>query len=147
VDPAVSSSPARPDLPGGIVATRRAMRRLGGFVTLAGAAALWLAATAVDAVVPGTIGGIVSFIARVMAVPFLPVFGVPVATESWRLGAAMTASALMWWVVGAAAGRRATAKVVAGWREFSVESALLAAGTWIGALASFGLAALVSGVA
>lgn len=128
------------------MSTRRAVRRLGGPVAVACAGVLWTVAAALDAVLAGALGGVTSFVVRVMAVPFLPVFGVPVATESWRLGAAMAASAAMWWCLGMAAGRRVTARVVAGWREWILETATLAAGAWVGSLASFGLAALVVGV-
>jgi len=107
---------------------------------------LWLVAAAVDAIVPGVVGGAVSFVMRTVAVPFLPVFGLPVATDSWRLGAAVAASAVLWWFLGTAASRRVTARVVAGWREWVLETLLLGAGAVAGSLASFGVAAAVIGV-
>lgn len=133
-------------MPGGVFATRRSVRRRGGVVAIALAAALWLAGLAGGALVDGPVGGVVSFFFLVMALPVMPLLGMPAAGGGTILLAAIAASAVLWWMLGQVVAGRVTRRPVAGWREWTREFMVIGLGLWVGAAGGLALGALVLGV-
>lgn len=108
-------------------------------------AGLWIAGWLLGLVLPGIVGGAVSFVLTVMALPFLPMLGVPAAGGPVRMGIAVALSAGLWWTLGQVAAGRATRGPVAGWREWSREFSRAGSGVWIGAVLAVAIAAIVLG--
>jgi len=134
-----------PPFPGGLAETRQLVRRRGGLAGLVVAAGLWLLGWVLGTVLPGAVGGVLSFVLAVMAVPFLPVFGIPAAGGPVRIGLAVVLSAGLWWTLGQMAAGRVTRGPVAGWREWTREFSLTGIGVWVGAIAALAIAALFLG--
>ncbi len=137
-------SPAHPSLrtpvPDGLRAHRDRVRRWGLLVGLAvpavmgGFGALLLRGSETPW------RGIPGFALAVMAVPTLPLSGIPAAAGTWRWVLAIGSSLLLWSVVGVVATRRALTRVATGWPEWRREWLPLAIGVWLGALAALGIA-------
>lgn len=106
---------------------------------------VWLAGMVFSFLVSGPVGGVVSFVGLVLAVPALPLFGVPAAGGTGRFLLAVVVSAVAWWFVGQVAAARVTRKPVVGRREWFVAFARLGAGIWVGALGGLALGALALG--
>lgn len=138
-------NPDRGSFPGGIAATRRSVRALGGLtgvaVSLSIAVAGWLAKVAVG----GAVGGAVSFTALVAAFPLMPIAGIPAASGTLRIAGAVIASLAVWWVLGQMVAGRVTRRAVAGWQEWTREFLVLGSGLWLGAVGAVLLAALALG--
>lgn len=134
-------------MPGGVFATRKALRRRGGIVAIASAAGLWITGLVAAAVVDGAAGGVVSFFFLVMALPVMPLLGMPAAGGGTRLLVAVGASAALWWMLGQVVAGRVTRRPVAGWREWAREFLVIGLGLWVGAAGGLVLGALVLGVA
>ena len=142
-------SPSRPApedlLPGGIFSLRRSVRRRGGVAALLVALALFILGVIVSGLTGGVIGSAVAFMLQVMAVPAMPVVGMPVAGGSVRFLVAAGLSAAAWFVIGHMAGARVAKRPVVGWREWTREFVSVGLGLWIGALGALGLAAIALG--
>lgn len=110
------------------------------------AALLWLAGLAGATVVDGPAGGVVSFVFLVMALPVMPLLGMPAAGGGTRLLIAVGASAALWWMLGQVVAGRVTQRPVAGWREWTREFLVIGLGLWVGAAGGLVLGALVLGV-
>lgn len=106
---------------------------------------LWLVSLVVKSVVGGAAGGATSFAIKVIAVPFMPVFGIPADTSGHRMTYAVLASALMWWLIGQTVGARVTKKVMSGWREWTREFIVMSVWICVGAILAFLLAAVMLG--
>jgi hypothetical protein len=85
--------------------------------------------------------GIPGFVLAIMALPTLPLTGIPVMGGALRWLVAIGTSAVVWASLGVIAARRSTSRVVTGWPEWRREWLRLAAGVWIGALVGIGVAA------
>ena len=141
-----TESPDRRDsFPGGIVRTRRDVRRRGGVTGIAVACSFLVAGWVLKVVLGGAIGGVLSFVAMVAAFPLMPIVGIPAADGTVRTAVAVTASLAVWWVLGQVVAGRVTQRAVAGWREWFREFLVLGSGLWLGAVGSVLLAALVLG--
>ncbi|MFM8553357.1 MAG: hypothetical protein ACKOBO_01910 [Acidimicrobiales bacterium] len=141
----VDAPAARESFPGGIVHTRRSVRRRGGATSVGLALALALCGRFLDLVVGGAAGGAVGFVALVAAFPMMPVLGVPAADGAARLAVAVGVSLVVWWVLGQMAAARVTRRAVAGWREWLREFVVIGSGLWLGAVGAVLLSALVLG--
>ena len=97
-------------------------------------------------VLPGSFTGLIGFILTVIALPTLPLFGVPAAGGVIRYALSFISSALLWWVVGHYAARRAVQLTISSWPEWINEFRPLAIGVVLGSLISLALAAVVLGV-
>jgi hypothetical protein len=106
---------------------------------------VWLIGMFLSLVVSGPLGGVLSFVGLVLAVPALPMFGIPAAGGTGRVLLAVAVSAIAWWFVGQIAAGRVTKKPVVGRREWFVAFLRLGAGLWIGALGGLALGALALG--
>ena len=142
---ASSTRDPRPLLPGGVAATRRSIRRRGGAVAVGIAFALWLTGVVLSWVLPGAIGGALSFMMMVMALPVMPILGMPAAGGGQRLLIAVGLSAVIWWFIGQTVAARVSKRPVVGWREWTREFVLLGLGLWIGAAGALLIGALALG--
>jgi hypothetical protein len=147
----VSASPYGPPIGGqvplGPRAYRSSLRRWGPFVALIPAVVLGLIAVAVWAwypcdgnacVAPGT-GALVL---AALAAPTGVLVGIPWRSGAMTLALALATSAVVWFLLGVLASRRATRLPVADWRDFLREFAWLALGVWGGVLAGLGATAI-----
>lgn len=138
-------TPDRGSFPGGIAATRRAVRSRGGLTGVAVSLSIVVIGWLLRVVLGGAVGGAVSFVALVAAFPLLPVAGIPAASGTLRVTAAVLASLAVWWVLGQMVAGRVTRRAVAGWREWTREFLVLGSGLWLGAVGAVVLAALALG--
>jgi hypothetical protein len=140
-----STAPRRAAMPGGVAATRRAIRRTGGFVGVGVAFGLWLFGVIAGAIVSGPLGGALSFLFMVMALPVMPIFGMPATGGGSRLYVAVAISATLWWFLGQIVAARVSRRPVVGWIEWVREFSLLGLGLWIGAAGGLIIGALALG--
>lgn len=140
-----SSSRSRPSLPGGLAATRKLVRRRGGLAALGVAIMIALVGRIIGWFVGGAAGGAISFASLVMAIPVMPILGMPAAGGGARLLAALVLSSGIWWFVGQAVAGRVTRRPVAGWREWTLEFLIVGSGVWAGALGGLVLGAVALG--
>lgn len=136
---------ARESFPGGIIHTRRAVRRRGGLTGAGVSVAIFLSGFVAGSVLGGAAGGILRFVTMVAAFPLLPVLGIPAADGAVRTALAIGASLVAWWFLGQMVAGRVTQRAVAGWREWVHEFLVLGSGLWLGAIGSVLLAALLLG--
>ena len=132
-------------VPDGIVAHRKALRALGGFVALGVAMSVLIVGLGF-LVLPGAVTGVLGFVLIVIALPTLPLFGVPAAGGFLIYAGGFITSAALWWIAGHYASLRASRRVIASWPEWRGEFRPLAIGVVLGSLISLALAAVVLGV-
>ena len=109
------------------------------------AASLWLSGVVLSLFLPGTIGGAFSFLTMVMALPVMPILGMPAAGGGQRLLVAVALSSVIWWFIGQTVAARVSKRPVVGWREWAKEFAVLGLGLWIGAAGALIIGALALG--
>ena len=131
-------------MPDGIIAHRTSVRTRGGVAACIVSLGATLAGLLLVAL-PGSLPGAVGFLLVVMAMPTLPMFGVPAVsgTTVYLLGAAT--SLVLWFVVGHVSAVRATRRAVSGWQEWRREFIPLAAGVLMGGLIALAVAAVILG--
>ncbi|MEY3806005.1 MAG: hypothetical protein RIR69_817 [Actinomycetota bacterium] len=109
------------------------------------AAVLWCAGAILGWLFSGLIGGVVSFVLMVMALPVMPILGMPAAGGSSRMLLAVGLSAVLWWLLGQVVASRVARRPVVGWREWTKEFVVMSLGLWIGAAVALALGALLLG--
>lgn len=109
------------------------------------ATGLWLFGFVFSWFLPGTIGGVFSFLTMVMALPVMPILGMPAAGGGQRLLIAVALSAVIWWFIGQTVAARVSKRPVVGWRDWAKEFAVLGLGLWIGAAGALIIGALALG--
>jgi hypothetical protein len=112
---------------------------------IAVAICLWLTGVIVGWLLSGIVGGAISFVLMVMALPVMPILGMPAVGGSTRLLWAMAISAVLWWILGQVVATRVAQRPVVGWREWLKEFVTLSLGLWIGAAMALALGALALG--
>jgi flagellar biosynthesis protein FliR len=112
---------------------------------IAVAVCLWLTGVIAEWILPGIVGGAISFVLMVMALPVMPILGMPAVGGSNRLLLAMALSATLWWIIGQVVATRVAQRPVVGWREWLKEFVTLSLGLWIGAAMALALGALALG--
>lgn len=90
--------------------------------------------------------GVPGFVLAIVALPTLPMTGIPVMGGGVRWIVAILSSAAIWFVIGAVAARRSSRRAVASWPEWRREWIRLAVGIWIGALVGIAVAGTVLSV-
>jgi len=110
------------------------------------AIALWFTGVVASWLISGPIGGSVAFVFMVMALPVMPILGMPAAGGSSRMLVAIGICAVVWWILGQVVAGRVTKKPVVGWREWLREFIVVGLGLWIGAAGGLLLGVLVLGV-
>lgn len=78
--------------------------------------------------------GVIGFLAATVAVPTMPITGLPVVGGTTRWLLALGSSLGLWLGLGYVAARRSTRKMASGWPEWRREWFRLAWGAWTGAL-------------
>jgi hypothetical protein len=120
------------------------VRAKGGLVALGSALGLALVGL-VFVALTGSLLGVIGFVLIVMAMPTLPMFGVPAVSGAavYALGAATSLG--LWFVIGHVSAIRATRRAVSGWKEWRREFRPLALGVLIGGVFALAVAALIVG--
>ncbi|MCX6536575.1 MAG: hypothetical protein NT119_08510 [Actinobacteria bacterium] len=139
---AQKTSPAVLD---GIDAHRDTVRKMGGFFAIALSIAVLIVGLLLI-VLPGSITGVPGFVLTVIALPTLPLFGVPATGGFIRYFLSLISSLFLWWVIGHYAARRAVQSTISSWPEWLREFRPLAIGVVLGSIISLALAAAVLGV-
>jgi hypothetical protein len=126
-------------VPAGPVAYRRRLRMGGPLLglllpALAVAAALLLWQIAPDAGSVRLVSGGAGWLLAALGLPTAIFLGIPFKGGSGRYLAAAASSAVVWFVLGAVAARRATRSPVASWRDWWREYLWLVAGVWFGVI-------------
>jgi hypothetical protein len=106
---------------------------------------LWLFGVIAGAIVSGPLGGALSFMFMVMALPVMPLFGMPATGGGTRLYLAVAISGVLWWLLGQVVAARVSRRPVVGWTEWVREFAILGLGLWVGAAGGLIIGALALG--
>lgn len=109
------------------------------------AVGLWPLGVVFSWIVSGPKGGSVAFVLMVMALPVMPILGMPAAGGTARLLVAISSSAVLWWILGQVVAGRVTKRPVVGWREWLREFFMVGIGLWLGAAGGLLLGVLVLG--
>jgi hypothetical protein len=128
---------AAPQQPAGVPVPRRtrsSVRAKGPFVALLLPAVFGVIALVLLGGSTSTGRGVAGFLFAMLAAPLLPAFGAPLRSGSGAVTGAVVASAALWFVLGAFAGRRATRTPFGGWGRFWGEYLWLASCVWLGAV-------------
>ena len=128
---------AAPPAPAGVPVPRRtrsSVRAKGPFVALLLPAVLGLIALVLLGGSTSTGRGVAGFLFAMLAAPLLPAFGAPLRSGSGAVTGAAMASAVLWFLLGAFASRRATRTPFGGWGRFWGEYLWLAGCVWLGAV-------------
>jgi len=128
-------------------AYRARVRALGPFVVMLVPALLGAVSLLLLRDNTTTVRGLAGFAGAVLAAPGLLVLGAPLRSGTATYLGAVALSAVLWFVVGVIAARRATRRPAASWRDYWVECGWLIAGVWAGVLVSLVAANLVLGSA
>jgi hypothetical protein len=129
----------------GIDAHRDTVRKMGGFFAIALSIAVLIVGLLLLGI-PGSITGVPGFVLTVIALPTLPLFGVPATGGFVRYFLSLISSLFLWWVIGHYAARRAIQSTISSWPEWLREFRPLAIGIVLGSIISLALAAAVLGV-
>ena len=129
----------------GIDAHRDTVRKMGGLFAIALSIAVLIVGLFLI-VLPGSITGVLGFVLTVVALPTLPLFGVPAVGGFVRYFLSVVSSLFLWWVIGHYAARRAIQSTISSWPEWLREFRPLAIGVALGSIISLALAAAVLGV-
>lgn len=119
---------------------RRLVRRLGPAVSVSTASVIALVAAILLVGSDSAWRGVPGFVLAVIAVPTLPMTGIPVMGGFARWLIALITSAGVWIAVGAVAARRSSRRPMASWPEWRREWLRLAVGIWVGALVGIAVA-------
>ena len=96
-------------------------------------------------VLPGSLGGAVSFLGAVLACPVMPALGIPATGGSGRVLLAIGVSAVLWWLIGQLTAARVTRYPVVGFREWLMSFLVIGGAIWAGSLGGVLLGALALG--
>ena len=129
----------------GIDAHRDTVRKMGGFFAIALSIAVLIVGLLL-LVIPVSITGVPGFVLTVIALPTLPLFGVPATGGFIRYFLSLISSLFLWWVIGHYAARQAIQSTISSWPEWLREFRPLAIGVVLGSIISIALAAAVLGV-
>ena len=132
-------------VPDGIVAHRDALRKRGGLIAVALSVATLVVGLILLAL-PGSLTGLLGFVFAFIALPTMPLFGIPATGNFVRYELSFISSLLLWWIIGHYASLRAIRAVIASWPEWRRKFRPLAIGLALGSLISLALAAIVLGV-
>lgn len=97
-------------------------------------------------IIGGSLGGGLGFLFTVVALPMLPLLGVPATSGTTRWMIAYAVSIVMWWFLGRLASARVGSRAIVGWREWATEFAALSAGICIGSIGAVVLGAVLLGL-
>lgn len=140
----VMAGKSRRVVPDGIVAHRNAVRQRGGLIAVALALGVLVVGLVLLAL-PGSLTGLLGFVLTFIALPTMPLFGIPASGGFTLYALSFISSMLVWWIIGHYASLRAIREIIASWPEWRREFRPLAIGLVLGSLISLALAALILG--
>jgi hypothetical protein len=120
------------------------VRRRGGLISV-GLALGVLVVGLVLLAMPGSLTGLLGFVFCFIALPTMPLFGIPASGGFSLYVLSFVSSMLLWWILGHYASLRAIREIIASWPEWRREFRPLAIGLVLGSLVSLALAALMLG--
>ena len=132
-------------IPGGVVVTRRHVRRRGGFAGIAVALALFCCGWIVKTVLNGTLSNVAWFGSTMVAFPIMPILGIPATASSGRILLAVVISLALWWLLGQISSVKVSSRPVVGWREWFREFIFFATSIVAGTIGALVLAAYFLG--
>ena len=133
-------------VPDGVTFHRLIVRKFGPLIAIAISLAVGLLAALLLLGSSSAVRGIPGFILAIVAIPTLPLFGVPVMGGTTRWLLAILTSAALWAFVGHVAAQRSTMRVASSWPEWRREWTRLSIGVWIGSMLGLGVAAIALGI-
>ena len=137
----------RPSIvPDGVVYHRLLVRKFGPYLAVAISVVIGIFAALLLIGSSSAIRGIPGFILAIIAIPTLPLFGVPVMGGTVRWLLAIVSSAVLWAFVGRLAAQRSTIRAISSWPEWRREWTRLSVGVWVGAMFGLGVAAIALGI-
>ena len=137
----------RPSIvPDGVVYHRLLVRKFGPYLAVAISVVIGIFAALLLIGSSSAIRGIPGFILAIIAIPTLPLFGVPVMGGTVRWLLAINSSAVLWAFVGHLAAQRSTISAISSWPEWRREWTRLSVGVWVGAMFGLGVAAIALGI-
>jgi len=128
----------------GIVFHRTQVRQRGGLIAVGASIVIALFGLLLGAL-PGSLFGLLGFLILLIALPVLPMLGVPAVSSNTAYLLAFFLSMVLWFAVGHISALRATRKAVSGWPEWLHEVRPFAIGIWVGALLSLAISTVVLG--
>jgi hypothetical protein len=128
----------------GIAFHRTQVRQRGGLIAVGTSLAISLIGLLLVAL-PGSLFGVLGFLFLLVALPVLPMLGVPAVSSNTAYLLAFFLSMVLWFAVGHVSALRATRKAVSGWPEWIQEFRPFAIGIWVGALLSLAISTVVLG--
>jgi len=140
----VSTSPNI--VPDGVVYHRLLVRKFGPYLAVSISAAIGILAALLLIGSTSATRGIPGFILAIVAIPTLPLFGVPVMGGTVRWLLAIVSSGLLWAFVGHVAAQRSTNRTISSWPEWRREWTRLSVGVWVGAMFGLAVAAIALGI-
>jgi len=105
-------------IPGGVVLTKRHVRRRGGFMGIGVALGLFCLGWIIKTITNGTLSNVVSFVATMIAFPVMPILGIPASGGSSRILMAVLISLALWWFLGQLSSVKVSSQPVVGWQEW-----------------------------
>ena len=120
------------------------MRQRGGLIAVALALGVLVVGLVLLAL-PGSLTGLLGFVLTFIALPTMPLFGIPASGGFTLYTLSFISSILVWWIIGHYASLRAIREIIASWPEWRREFRPLAIGLVLGSLISLALAALILG--
>lgn len=133
-------------IPGGVVVTRRHVRRRGGIVGIAVALGLFCFGWLVKTLLSGTLSNVLWFGSTMVAFPVMPIVGIPATGSAGRIFLAVVISLALWWLLGQISSAKVSSRPVVGWREWFREFVFFAASIIAGTIGSLVLAAYFLGL-
>jgi hypothetical protein len=133
-------------IPGGVVLTRRHVRRRGGLMGIGVAVGLFCVGWLVKTLLSGTMSNVVWFVFTMVAFPIMPILGIPATGGSGRILAAVAVSLLLWWFLGQLSSAKVSSRPVVGWREWFREFVFFAASIIAGTIGAVVLSAYFLGL-
>jgi hypothetical protein len=133
-------------VPDGVVYHRLLVRKFGPYLAVAISAAIGIVAALLLIGSESALRGIPGFILAIVAIPTLPLFGVPVMGGTVRWLLAIVSSAAIWAFIGHLAAQRSTNRTISSWPEWRREWTRLSIGVWAGAMFGLAVAAIALGI-
>lgn len=133
-------------VPDGVVYHRLLVRKFGPYLAVAISAAVGIVAALLLIGSTSALRGIPGFMLAIVAIPTLPLFGVPVMGGTVRWLLAIASSAAVWAFIGHLAAQRSTNRTISSWPEWRREWTRLSIGVWAGAILGLAVTAIALGI-
>jgi len=133
-------------VPDGVVYHRFIVRKFGPYLAVSISAAIGILSALLLIGSTSAMRGVLGFILAIIAIPTLPLFGVPVMGGTVRWLLAIVSSGFIWAFVGHIAAQRSTNRTISSWPEWRREWTRLSVGVWVGAMFGLAVAAIALGI-